>query len=497
MSGYNPPKLGKRLDGNTMIMTDRLQSLVPSFSGDVSDSTLKIPIVPSRQPLNDFPNAPNFSTPDTFDTSNKGATTAYVHNFFKQRQGNTVSPFDYCTGPCGKGQSNDTVAVQAALSAMVEMQANGVQSPSLDLRGGMFAVNAPLTMRGTPHGMNFGNGSIIPFTGYTGDFFDFSGTVSTTKLRFIGISLNGYGTARHLLRLGRKTQGTVVMHSTFFNWKGVAILDPTTAAATENQISSNVFEGGRSINQGTAIEIYGNDSEINDNIIYNVATGIRTHAASHTISRNHIYSVDVNQPIPLIDADTGDQMQIVANYLDQGYVRFRNPSGLQYLANRVLTSTTLPADQFNPIVLQPTAADARWFNILILGNQFRSLFPAPNHGSSPIYSPVKLDISAGGSASTFYNVHMKDNGFYGFLEQTTEPSGSVSGTDISSFGINLAAKLPFGTLAAVESVTCSFGTASINNIGIGLGDPFNKIVYVGTASNQSGSCRAKATINLN
>jgi hypothetical protein len=464
----NALKLGKRENNRIILTPDALQILE---SGSA-----------------------NLPTPDTYDGSTKAATTAYVQNFFKQRQGNTVSPFDYCTGPCGKGQTNDTAAVQAALNAMVALQALFVQSPALDLRGGMFAVNAPLTMTGAPYSMTFGNGSIIPFNGYSGDFFDFSGTTATTKLRFLGLVLNGYNTARHLIRLGPKTQGTTVMFSSFFNWTGRAILDPTTVAATENQINNNVFEGAPGFNRGTAVEVFGNDSEINDNIIYNVATGIRLHAGSHTISRNHIYSATSDIMIPLIDAETGDGLQINDNYLDQGYIRVKDPSGLQAVSNRWFATTNTsvtPPSTFGAIVLVPSGANAEWVNILITSNQFKQQF-----AGGPAYSPIRVDTTSG-SVGTLYNVHMKDNGFFGYREQTTEPTGSVSGTNTSSFGVNLSAKIPFGVLAAVESVVCSFGMASINSIGIGSGDPFNKTVYVGTAANQNGSCRVKATVNSN
>lgn len=376
------------------------------------------------------------------------------------------------------------------MNAAVSAQAAGATSPIVDLRGGMFAVSAAITLTGTPYDISFVNGAIVPFGGFAGTFFDFSGTTATTDLRFFNLVINGYGQVATLIKMGPKTQGTFVEHCRLFGFTQYGFWDPTTAAGAENRIVNNAFQGGTTTNVGTAIRLDGNDSAAIANTIRNVATGIRTLAGSHLFALNHIYSIDANTPIPLVEANTASQMQVLGNYLDTGFVRFQNPSGLQLNDNRFLFSGTISAASFNPIILKPTSANAALTDFVALGNAFVS-----QGAGAPTYIPFRVDTSAG-SIATCVRCSVDRNTFIGFQDQSTDPIATAPGSSASTWAYDFAAKVPFGTLKAVLSVQCSGATFSdIGSVGIGGSAPYLNTVYVNLTSAKTGSAQVRATVN--
>lgn len=359
------------------------------------------------------------------------------------------SPFDKGAG--GFGATDDTTFIQQCINEIQLLQNNQFISHGIiDGRGGTFKISAPLTMSGSPYQITFQNMALIPAAGLTTSMVDLSGTTATSTLKWINIVFNGYNQVADLVKMGPKTQGNIVRDCSFFGFTSRGFFDPSTVAGTENRIVNNLFQGGSNVNQGTGIELRGNDSEIWDNVLLNVNTCIRLTNAAVNISRNHGYSVSPNTPIAFLTADTGSQIWISDNYIDCAYLYINNPSDVHIHNNKFFMTGTVGG--FYPIQLRPTASNQTLKAISIVGNEFTSLFAA--------YYPVTV-ITNIGTIGTCDGTVMAHNTFNGFYPQATEPFGGGFANNVSNVNYNFAANIPWGTLKRIWGASVNSGAGYV------------------------------------
>lgn len=368
-----------------------------------------------------------------------------------QTTGAYATPYDYSPKACSGG--NDTAFLQSAMNKLQAQNNAGGERGILDLRGGTCRISAPITMTGTPYNIGIHNGSIIPYGSFAGTFFDFSGTKTITNLEMVGLNLNGFGQATDLINLGPKTQGIWIRHNTLMGFTRHAIFNPTKAAGAGMKITENVIQGGKEANAGTAIEAYGNDSEIRMNEIYNINVGIRLHGGGYTLALNHIFPIEGTEPIPLIYLDGVGQIQIIDNYFDDGYVYIEKYASVNQINNnRFLmnggphVNMTLPSGvmvPYSPIVLAPQSADYDLFDFSVVGNNFIN--------TAGVYKPVYVDTSRG-AITRCQSTHMGENGFTGYKAMYTHPvlKGSLWGA--TKVSLNYAGSVPWCAPASIQSL---------------------------------------------